>query len=86
MPSTDEITVRIAALIGETLFVDPPAPDEDLIDAGFINSLAVITLIDAIESEFGVQFPLNEFGIEDFRTIDRISAYVARNLSGGQQA
>jgi acyl carrier protein len=83
MPSTDEIAVRIAALIGETLFIDPPGPEEDLIEAGYIDSLAVITLIDAIESEFGVQFALDEFGIDDFRTVERTSAYVAKSLAGG---
>jgi acyl carrier protein len=86
MPSTDEIDARIAALIGEVLFIDPPAPADDLIEAGYIDSLAVITLIDAIESEFGVQFALDEFGIDDFRTAARISAYVAKTLAGGRSA
>lgn len=83
MPSSDEIAARIAALIGETLFIDPPAPEEDLIEAGYIDSLAVITLIDSIESEFGVQFPLDEFEIDDFRTAGRIAEYVAKRVGDG---
>jgi acyl carrier protein len=84
MNSTDQSGARISTLIGEILFIDPPAPDTDLIEAGYIDSLAVVSLIDAIEGEFGIQFPLDEFEIDDFRTAGRVSEYVAKRVAGGQ--
>jgi D-alanine--poly(phosphoribitol) ligase subunit 2 len=84
MTSADQISTRIPTLIGEVLFVDPPAPDDDLIEAEYIDSLAVVSLIDAIEGEFGIQLPLDEFEIDDFRTAGRISDYVAKQVPGGQ--
>ena len=76
-----DLTLRITALIRDALQVEVPAPDVDLIDAGLIDSLALVTLITEIEADFGLQLPLDEFDIERFRSAEQIAAYVA--ASGG---
>lgn len=67
-------------MISETLMVDVPSPETDLIDSGLIDSLALVTLITEIEGEFGVQLPLDEFEIDNFRSAARIASYVADHL------
>jgi D-alanine--poly(phosphoribitol) ligase subunit 2 len=80
--STPELTARISDLIRETLMVEVPAPDVDLIDAGLIDSLALITLITEIEQDFQIQLPLDEFDVDSFRSAEQIAAYVAANKAG----
>lgn len=71
--STDTATsTRISALIRERLTLDVPDTHTDLIESGLLDSLAVVTLIAALEEEFACEFPLDDFDIESFRTVDRI--------------
>jgi D-alanine--poly(phosphoribitol) ligase subunit 2 len=78
-----QLPERIAALILDALQVEVPALDTDLIDAGLIDSLGLVTLITEIEQEFSVQLPLDEFDIERFRSAEQIAAYVGANVPGG---
>lgn len=77
------MTERVSDLIGETLMIDVPSAETDLIDAGLIDSLALVSLITEIETEFGVQLPLDEFEIDDFRSAAQIAQYVAKYMPEG---
>jgi D-alanine--poly(phosphoribitol) ligase subunit 2 len=79
MSAPAALTERITALIRDALQVEVPAPDTDLIDAGLIDSLALVTLITEIELDFGIQLPLDEFDIDRFRSAEQIAAFVAAN-------
>jgi acyl carrier protein len=68
---------RIQRLFRETLSIDVPAPDADLIELGLIDSLALVELLFAIEREFSVSLPLEELEIDAFRTVTSIGALVA---------
>ena len=67
---------RIGELVRDTLGVLAPGPDVDLIETGLIDSLALVTLIAELESEFDIQFPLESFDVEDFRTLESMAAVV----------
>lgn len=84
MPDSFASAERIGELVRDTLGVLAPGPDVDLIDTGLIDSLALVTLIAELESEFDIQFPLESFDVEDFRTLERIAAAVnaTRGKSG----
>jgi acyl carrier protein len=78
MPA-DSITLeRVRLLIREVLSVDLPSDNADLIAAGYIDSLAFVTMIAAIEEEFRMELPLDDLDIEQFRSIDRIGELVAK--------
>lgn len=79
-----ETIERVSGLIRDELAVEVPAPDTDLIDAGLIDSLALVTLITEIEAEFGVELPLEDFDIEAFRSAEQIAAYVLASERAGQ--
>jgi D-alanine--poly(phosphoribitol) ligase subunit 2 len=83
MSTSTAPTERIVALIRDVLQVDVPAPDTDLIDAGLIDSLALITLITEIEHDFGIVLPLDDFDVDRFRSAEQIAAFVAANSPGG---
>ncbi|CRS39876.1 D-alanine--poly(phosphoribitol) ligase subunit DltC [Streptococcus equi] len=46
--------------------------DEDLFDAGVLDSLGTVELIVEIESIFNIKVPISEFGREDCNTANKI--------------
>lgn len=63
---------RIQRVFLRVLNVDIESADQDVIDAGLLDSLGLIELLVALEQEFGVQLDLEELEIDDFRTPRRI--------------
>ncbi|WP_327734027.1 phosphopantetheine-binding protein [Streptomyces nojiriensis] len=57
-------------------------PEVNLFDAGLLESLTVVRLLRAIETEFGVQVPVERYGMEDFFTLRSIRQVVEPLLSG----
>lgn len=80
--SSTEMTEQVSELIRRTLLVDVQSPDTDLIEAGVIDSLALISLITEIEREFSVELPLDDFDVDSFRSAEQIAAYVAASDPG----
>jgi len=68
---------RIASIIREALAVEVPSPTTDLIATGLLDSLALVSLIVEIESELGVELPLDDFDPDSFRTVETMASFVA---------
>ena len=75
--SAAELAPKVRAIFADTLNIEVPSDDTDLIEAGYIDSLALVELLFAIEREFSVSVPLDELEIDDFRNVESISALVA---------
>jgi methoxymalonate biosynthesis acyl carrier protein len=73
VPSVSE---RVQRLFLETLNVQVPSADADLIESGVIDSLALVELLFAIEREFSVSLPLDDLEIDNFRSVSRISSVI----------
>jgi D-alanine--poly(phosphoribitol) ligase subunit 2 len=67
---------RVRRVFADALSVPAPDPDVDIIEAGLIDSLALVTLLFELEREFDVELPLETLDVDDFRTI----ANIARTL------
>jgi len=80
--STEE---RIARIFRETLSVEVPSPTTDIIEAGLLDSLALVTLLFELESEFGVAITLEHLDVEQLRTIERIAALVDSRVGEGER-
>ena len=76
MGADGALTRRLEQLITQTLNIEPPGPRADLIDGGILDSLALVELLYAIEQEFAILIPLNDFDVERFRTIERLAKFV----------
>ena len=48
--------------------------DEDLFDAGVLDSMGTVELIVEIENRFDIRVPVTEFGREDWNTANKIVA------------
>ncbi|HEP1250979.1 D-alanine--poly(phosphoribitol) ligase subunit DltC [Streptococcus pyogenes] len=46
--------------------------DEDLFDAGVLDSLGTVELIVELESTFNIKVPISEFGRDDWNTVTKI--------------
>lgn len=82
IPET-EIELRITGLIRDSLGVNVPSPSTDLIEAGLLDSLAVVTLITEIEIAIGHQLPLDALDLDSFRSVERICELLAATVAPG---
>ena len=72
---------RLRALFPTVLYVEPPAPDADLIDGGILDSLALVELLAAVEVEFAIEVPLDELDLERIRTLTGLAELVAERIA-----
>jgi acyl carrier protein len=77
MSTVPALEDRIRALFVQTLNVDVPSDETDLIESGVIDSLALVELLFALEQEFSVSLPLDTLDIESFRSVHTIGAFIA---------
>lgn len=57
------------------------ADDEDIFALGFINSLFAMQLVLFVESEFGFKVEDDDLDIENFRTLNALSALIERKTA-----
>ncbi len=67
---------QIRAFFSEKLSVEISSVDTDLVQAGILDSLALVELLGYIEKEFETEISLDNIGIEDFHSIAKIAEYV----------
>jgi acyl carrier protein len=77
MTDATALTRQVAELIEEVLQVEVPDPGTDLVAAGLIDSLALVSLITEVEMEFEIRLPIDEFDLSRFRSAEQIAAVVA---------
>jgi D-alanine--poly(phosphoribitol) ligase subunit 2 len=76
-PSTVD---RVRLLIGDVLSIEVPNGDIDMIDAGLLDSFALVSLIAEIEQEFQLELSLEDLDVDQFRSPDRIAQLLAASL------
>lgn len=78
------ILPRLRRVLEDALCTAAPPPDLDMIEAGLIDSLALVTLLFEIEREFAVSVPLDSLEIEDLSTMSRLTALIVRLRTAAQ--
>jgi methoxymalonate biosynthesis acyl carrier protein len=54
------------------------ADDDDIFAAGFVNSLFAMELVTFVEGTYGITIESEDLDLDNFRTVSRIAALVAR--------
>lgn len=54
---------------------------EDIFASGYVNSMFAMQLVQFVESDFGVTVESEDMEIDNFRSIDALSAFVERKLA-----
>ncbi len=53
-------------------------PDQDIFEAGYGNSMFAMQLVAFVESHFDLEIEADDLDIDNFRSINRVAALVAR--------
>jgi acyl carrier protein len=84
------VSAPIAAELGRIFThvtgADAPAPTDDLIEEGWLDSLSLVQLLFAVEQEFAIEIPLDRFELDSFRTLERLSELVAERRAADLRA
>ncbi len=82
MTDTNAIIGHLDALFLETLHIDVPSPDTDLLETGVLDSLQLVELLLQLEQRFGFQLKIENIDLDDLRTLERIARLVAARIAG----
>lgn len=80
MNPTTDIAPRVRAFLGRFFPADSLRDDQDMFATGLVNSLLAIQLVAFIEKEFSVTLGDNDLKLENFNSVDHITAFVAQKL------
>ncbi|VMG51187.1 D-alanyl carrier protein DCP [Streptococcus pneumoniae] len=70
-----DIKSEVIEIIDELFMEDvSDMVDEDLFDAGVLDSMGTVELIVEIENRFDIRVPVTEFGRDDWNTANKIIA------------
>ena len=70
-----DIKTDVLAIIDDLFMEDvSDMMDEDLFDAGVLDSMGTVELIVEIENRFDIRVPVTEFGRDDWNTANKIIA------------
>lgn len=77
-----DIKAEVIEII-EELFMEDVSDmmDEDLFDAGVLDSMGTVELIVELENRFDIRVPVSEFGRDDWNTANKIVEGVTELLN-----
>jgi methoxymalonate biosynthesis acyl carrier protein len=78
------IQTEVAGLLSEKLNLEVPSEDADLFETGILDSQKFVELLLHIEQQFGTRIDIEDFEIDNFRSIDRIAALILNRKNGAQ--
>ena len=81
MPPTT-LHADIVDLFEAGLGLSVPSAEADLFETGVLDSMSFVELLLQIETVFGLALNLRDVEFENFRSIDRIADFIARNDAG----
>jgi len=73
-----QLQQQLTDLFTNTLNLEVPSVEADLVETGVLDSLTLIDLLLSLEQEFGVKISLEEVAIDNFRSIANITQFVAQ--------
>ena len=78
-----EMRERLTTFVNDELLSDRPddsiLPDSPLFDGGGVDSLAIMRLAMFIERDLGIPMPLADLTLENFASIETLSAYLVNH-------
>ena len=70
-----DVKSQVIEIIDELFMEDvSDMMDEDLFDAGVLDSMGTVELIVELENRFDIRVPVSEFGRDDWNTANKIIA------------
>ena len=79
----DELELPIRGFLGRHIRSELPESNMDLFAGGFANSLLAVQLVHFLEEQFGLTLDNEDLRLENFCSIDAMTALVRRKRSDG---
>lgn len=79
MPKNRQLVDQLGELFAETLHIEAPDADADLLEEGILDSFQFVELLVQMEKKFNLRIDIAEVDLEDLRTLERIAELVVRN-------
>ena len=79
----EEIRARLREFVARFMRGHDLQDGEDLFATGYVNSMFAMQLVQFVESSFGVVCESEDLEIDNFRSIDALTAFVQRKLGAG---
>ncbi|MCC7361289.1 MAG: acyl carrier protein [Anaerolineales bacterium] len=76
--SADQTQQKIAVFFARHLHTADIAADQDVFTAGLVNSLFAVQIVMFVENEFGLTVENEDLELDNFRSINAITGFVAR--------
>ncbi len=73
---TTDLKTEIRSILAEVINDDIPNDETDLVETGSLDSLALVSLIMELESQFAIAIDFDTLELESFRSVNSISRYV----------
>jgi acyl carrier protein len=79
--SQNAIHTQIKSILSNVINADVPSSDTDLVETGMLDSLALVSFILELETNFGLSVSYDNLEIDNFRTIKSIAQFVRQHQS-----
>jgi acyl carrier protein len=79
----DRVRAAIFEIFVECLHTRLASDEVDLLEGRLVDSVKLVDLVLRIEERFGLTLPFEDLEIEDFRTVSRLAARIARPTPAG---
>ena len=76
------VNEQVRAIFAQTLNIQVPSDETDLIERGLLDSLALVELVVEVEQRFGVTIPFDTLDIDDFRSVNSIGGVIEKTGGG----
>ncbi len=72
--------IKIAKVFTEKLNLEVPSTESDLFETGLLDSLKFVELLVKLEEVFGTRIAIEDLEIDNFRSIQKIAAFVTNQI------
>ena len=80
MQETTDLRARITGIFDDLGRSIPPGREESLLDAGVLDSMAVLELVNALEEGLDIMFEEEDLDIANFQGLSAIAKLVAKYM------
>jgi methoxymalonate biosynthesis acyl carrier protein len=81
MANETEIRTRVRAFLARFFRDHQLADGEDIFATGYVNSMFAMQLVQFVEGEFGVTVESEDLELDNFRSVDAITALIGRKTA-----
>lgn len=79
--NTEEIKTRTREFVSRFFRGHELGDDEDMFATGYVNSMFAMQLVQFVESTFGITVESEDLELDNFRSLNAITALVQRKLA-----